>query len=77
MWDLILGSFGRQGSSYTMVMIKYTMSQQETPFVSLLLSNVFPGTLALMSDIYSRVQIAYPRLSIDWGYAFLKPLLKI
>lgn len=59
-----------------MVMIKYTMSQLETPFVSLRLSNVFPGTLALMSDIYSRVQSAYPRLSIDWGYAFLKPLLK-
>lgn len=59
-----------------MVMIKNIISQQETPFVNLLLSNVFPGTLALMSDIDCRVQIAYPRLSIDWGYAFLKPLLK-
>lgn len=77
MWGLILGSFGRPGSSYTMVMIKNIISQQETSFVSLLLSNVFPGTLALMSDINCRVQIAYPRLSIDWGYALLKPLLNV
>lgn len=76
MGGLILGSFGRQGSSYTMVMIKNIIRQQETPSVSLLLSNVFPGTLALMSDIDRRVQIAYPRLSIYWGYTFLKPLLK-
>lgn len=58
-----------------MVMIKNIISQQETPFVSLLLSNLFPGTLALMSDIDCRVQIAYPRVENWLGICFLEASL--
>jgi 2-(3-amino-3-carboxypropyl)histidine synthase len=29
----------------------------------------------MMSDVEAWVQIACPRLSIDWGYAFARPLL--
>lgn len=29
----------------------------------------------MMSDVDAWVQIACPRLSIDWGYAFPRPLL--
>jgi len=42
----------------------------------ILLSEIFPEKLALFDqqvDVW--VQIACPRLSIDWGYAFSKPLL--
>lgn len=74
-WGLILGSLGRQGNPHTMTMIENILKEQGTPFINLLLSEIFPGKLALMSDIDCWVQIACPRLSIDWGYAFPKPLL--
>lgn len=41
----------------------------------MLLSEIFPAKLALMSDIEAWVQVACPRLSTDWGYAFPAPLL--
>jgi 2-(3-amino-3-carboxypropyl)histidine synthase len=40
-----------------------------------LLSEIFPAKLALFNDIDAWIQIACPRLSIDWGYAFATPLL--
>ena len=39
------------------------------------MSEIFPGKLAMMGDVEAWVQIACPRLSIDWGYAFPRPLL--
>lgn len=74
-WGLILGSLGRQGNPHTMTMIENILNDQGTPFINILLSEIFPGKLALMDDIDCWVQIACPRLSIDWGYAFPKPLL--
>ena len=74
-WGLILGSLGRQGNPHTMTMIERTLEQRGIPFINLLLSEIFPGKLALMGDVDCWVQIACPRLSIDWGYAFPKPLL--
>ena len=74
-WGLILGSLGRQGNPHTMTMIENTLNQRGIPFINLLLSEIFPGKLAMMADVDCWVQIACPRLSIDWGYAFPKPLL--
>ena len=74
-WGLILGSLGRQGNPHTMTMIENTLKERSIPFINLLLSEIFPGKLAMMPDIECWVQIACPRLSIDWGYAFPKPLL--
>lgn len=39
------------------------------------MSEIFPSKLDLFEDVEAWVQIACPRLSIDWGYAFDKPLL--
>jgi 2-(3-amino-3-carboxypropyl)histidine synthase len=50
-------------------------SLRRIPVVNLLLSEIFPGKLAMMPDVEAWVQIACPRLSIDWGYAFARPLL--
>lgn len=44
-------------------------------FTRVLLSEIFPGKLELLADVDAWVQIACPRLSIDWGTAFFKPLL--
>ncbi|KAL8916655.1 MAG: hypothetical protein Q9172_006212 [Xanthocarpia lactea] len=74
-WGLILGSLGRQGNPHTMTMIEDRLNERGILFISLLLSEIFPGKLATMNDVDCWVQIACPRLSIDWGYAFPKPLL--
>lgn len=74
-WGLILGALGRQGNPHTMTMIEAHLRARAIPFVNLLLSEIFPGKLALMRDVECWVQIACPRLSIDWGYAFPRPLL--
>ncbi|RKU43349.1 Diphthamide biosynthesis protein 1 [Coniochaeta pulveracea] len=74
-WGLILGSLGRQGNPHTMSLIESKLTARGIPFVNLLLSEIFPGKLAMMSDVECWVQVACPRLSIDWGYAFPRPLL--
>ncbi|EMR71390.1 putative diphthamide biosynthesis protein 1 protein [Eutypa lata UCREL1] len=74
-WGLILGSLGRQGNPHTMAMIEGKLKQMGIPWVNLLLSEIFPGKLAMMTDVECWVQVACPRLSIDWGYAFPRPLL--
>ena len=74
-WGLILGALGRQGNPHTMAMIEKQLYSRGIPYVNLLLSEIFPGKLAMMPDVESWVQIACPRLSIDWGFAFPCPLL--
>ncbi|KAI2462859.1 putative diphthamide synthesis protein-domain-containing protein [Annulohypoxylon bovei var. microspora] len=74
-WGLILGSLGRQGNPHTMTLIEKKLEEMGVPWVNLLLSEIFPGKLAMMSDVECWVQVACPRLSIDWGYAFPRPLL--
>ncbi|KAK4227995.1 putative diphthamide synthesis protein-domain-containing protein [Podospora fimiseda] len=74
-WGLILGSLGRQGNPHTMALIESKLKQMGIPVIHLLLSEIFPGKLAMMADVECWVQVACPRLSIDWGYAFPRPLL--
>ncbi|KAG5968865.1 Diphthamide biosynthesis protein 1 [Claviceps arundinis] len=74
-WGLILGSLGRQGNPHTMALIEKRLKEKGIPWVNLLLSEIFPGKLALMNEVECWVQVACPRLSIDWGYAFPRPLL--
>ncbi|PTB59412.1 hypothetical protein M431DRAFT_491018 [Trichoderma harzianum CBS 226.95] len=74
-WGLILGSLGRQGNPHTLALIERELAERGIPKIDLLLSEIFPGKLAMMSDVECWVQVACPRLSIDWGYAFPRPLL--
>ena len=43
--------------------------------VQVLLTEVAPWKLALMEGVDAWIQIACPRLSIDWGEGFQKPTL--
>ncbi|KAI1373831.1 putative diphthamide synthesis protein-domain-containing protein [Hypoxylon crocopeplum] len=74
-WGLILGSLGRQGNPHTMALIERRLDELGVPAVTLLLAEIFPAKLAAMPDVEAWVQVACPRLSIDWGYAFPRPLL--
>ncbi|KAH8811566.1 putative diphthamide synthesis protein-domain-containing protein [Xylogone sp. PMI_703] len=74
-WGLILGALGRQGNPHTLTLIEKKLEDQGIPYVNLLLSEIFPGKLGMMDDVECWVQVACPRLSIDWGYTFPRPLL--
>lgn len=73
---IILGTLGRQGSTSVLATIEATLARRKLPYVVVLLSEIFPHKLALFeASIEAWVQIACPRLSIDWGSAFTAPLL--
>ncbi|XP_030633599.1 2-(3-amino-3-carboxypropyl)histidine synthase subunit 1 [Chanos chanos] len=74
-WGLILGTLGRQGSPKILEHLESRLESLGRSFSRVLLSEIFPSKLALMTDVDVWVQIACPRLSIDWGTAFSKPLL--
>jgi len=88
MWGVVLGTLGRQGNfkqlqvcDYIPLSTRCTDKRNEQAIISLvpdampiLLSELSPAKLALF-DIGAFVQTSCPRLSIDWGYAFEKPLL--
>ncbi|GFU52908.1 2-(3-amino-3-carboxypropyl)histidine synthase subunit 1 [Nephila pilipes] len=74
-FGLILGTLGRQGNPSVMYNIQNILRKSNKCYVTVLLSEIFPEKLNMFNDIQAWVQIACPRLSIDWGHAFGKPLL--
>ena len=72
---LILGALGRQGNPKTLNMLENELLQKGVEVVKIILSEIFPQKLAMFDDVDAFIQVACPRLSIDWGYAFNKPLL--
>ena len=78
MWGVILGTLGRQGSFKQLRAITQQLAgaPRPIPYMPILLSELSPAKLALFSrHIAAFVQTSCPRLSIDWGYAFERPLL--
>eukprot|EP00470_Lotharella_oceanica_P016417 CAMPEP_0170182402 /NCGR_PEP_ID=MMETSP0040_2-20121228/27764_1 /TAXON_ID=641309 /ORGANISM="Lotharella oceanica, Strain CCMP622" /LENGTH=148 /DNA_ID=CAMNT_0010427795 /DNA_START=50 /DNA_END=493 /DNA_ORIENTATION=- len=74
-FGLILGSLGRQGNPKIVSRLKKIFEAEKKSVVVVLLSEIFPAKLELFTDVDAWVQVACPRLSIDWGHAFKKPLL--
>ncbi|PCH41136.1 diphthamide synthesis protein [Wolfiporia cocos MD-104 SS10] len=78
LWGVVLGTLGRQGSFKQLQAITHQLSSSRTPipYMPILLSELSPAKLALFDPhISTFVQTSCPRLSIDWGYAFDRPLL--
>ncbi|CAG7848634.1 Diphthamide biosynthesis protein 1 [Serendipita indica DSM 11827] len=87
-WGVVLGTLGRQGSLRQMEAIlrqldtygEDTGTSNRIPYMPILLSELSPAKLSLFNDgsqgnITTFIQTSCPRLSIDWGYAFERPLL--
>ncbi|XP_012990521.1 2-(3-amino-3-carboxypropyl)histidine synthase subunit 1 isoform X1 [Esox lucius] len=74
-WGLILGTLGRQGNPKVLEHLESKLESLGKSFTRVLLSEIFPSKLDLMAEVDAWVQVACPRLSIDWGSAFSKPLL--
>ncbi|KAF6762741.1 diphthamide synthesis protein [Ephemerocybe angulata] len=78
LWGVILGTLGRQGNLKQMQAITHQLEASNTsiPYIQILLSELSPAKLALFNPHVSTfIQTSCPRLSIDWGYAFERPLL--
>ncbi|KAJ7117364.1 putative diphthamide synthesis protein-domain-containing protein [Mycena crocata] len=78
LWGVILGTLGRQGSFKQLQAITNQLEASDAPipYIPILLSELSPAKLALFNPhISTFIQTSCPRLSIDWGYAFDRPLL--
>ena len=77
-FGIILGTLGRQGNLSVLDNLIQLIRQHvpDATVHKLLMSEIFPQKLELMDDLVDVwIQIACPRLSIDWGHFFRKPLL--
>lgn len=74
-FGVILGTLGRQGSPAILEFVEEKLRDAGKEVTKVLLSEIFPSKLKLFKNIDAWVQIACPRLSIDWGHVFDKPLL--
>merc|ERR1711916_390501 len=72
---LVMGTLGRQGNPRVVDRLRQVLERQGKRVTMFLMSEIFPSKLALIADVDCFVQVACPRLSIDWGYAFDRPLL--
>ncbi|KAL2928890.1 2-(3-amino-3-carboxypropyl)histidine synthase subunit 1 [Bienertia sinuspersici] len=75
-WGIVLGTLGRQGNPRILERLEKTMEEKGMSMTVVLMSEISPARIALFEDsVDAWIQIACPRLSIDWGEAFKKPLL--
>ncbi|KAI3703546.1 hypothetical protein L1987_73699 [Smallanthus sonchifolius] len=75
-WGIVLGTLGRQGNPRILDRLEKKMEEKGLSWTIVLMSELSPARIALFGDsVDAWIQIACPRLSIDWGDAFVKPLL--
>lgn len=76
-FGIILGTLGRQGNPAIVKRIRNTLSRHGKRHFLMLLSEITPAKLQLFhGQIDAWVQVACPRLSVDWGhYLCDKPVL--
>nr|NVI71006.1 putative diphthamide biosynthesis protein 1 [Cucujiformia] len=69
-FGVIMGTLGRQGNPKVVQHLKDRLTIKNKKIVVILLSEIFPKKLELFKQLDAFVQIACPRLSIDWGKSF-------
>jgi 2-(3-amino-3-carboxypropyl)histidine synthase len=71
-FGLILGTLGRQGSTAVLERLAARLDAAGREHFVLLLSEITPARLARfgVGEVEAWVQVACPRLSIDWGAGF-------
>nr|MBE5724765.1 putative diphthamide biosynthesis protein 1 [Cucujiformia] len=68
-FGIVMGTLGRQGNPNVVDRMRRRLTEVKKQSVIILLSEIFPKKLELFPQLESFVQIACPRLSIDWGTA--------
>ncbi|KAL3803105.1 hypothetical protein ACHAW5_001969 [Stephanodiscus triporus] len=76
---IVLGTLGRQGNPAILSRVRSLLRSRGMRVTIVLLSEIHPAKLDAMSlgpdGIRAWVQIACPRLSVDWGHHFSVPVL--
>jgi len=74
-FGLVLGTLGRQGSPPIFRRLHALLRARGKRVIPFLMAEISPDKLALVGQVDAWVQIACPRLSIDWSGGFGKPIL--
>ena len=75
-WGVILGAIGRQGNPAIVSDIVRHLQSRSLPYTLVVMDEeIMESRLEKYGEVHAWVQVACPRLSIDWGYTFSKPLL--
>ncbi len=74
-FGIVLGTLGRQGNPAILEHLERRMQAAGLPHTTFLISEMNPAKMAMLEGADAFVQIACPRLSIDWGEDFEKPVL--
>eukprot|EP00922_Rhytidocystis_sp_ex-Travisia-forbesii_P045484 GHVS01067849.1.p1 GENE.GHVS01067849.1~~GHVS01067849.1.p1 ORF type:complete len:387 (+),score=80.90 GHVS01067849.1:70-1161(+) len=72
---LLLSTLGRQGSVGLLESLQRLISASGRQWVVVLMSEILPDTVKRLRGVDCFVQVGCPRLSIDWGHFYHKPLL--
>lgn len=74
-FGLILGTLGRQGSPGIFTRLRSLLEAQGKVVIPFLMAEINPLKLTRITGVEAWVQVACPRLSIDWSGGFDKPIL--
>jgi 2-(3-amino-3-carboxypropyl)histidine synthase len=74
-FGIILGTLGRQGNPAILQRVRSLLTRHKKKSFIMLLSEISPQKLSLMPQVDAWIQIACPRLSVDWGHHFPVPIL--
>ena len=74
-FGLILGTLGRQGSPPIFRRIQKLLAARGKKVLPFIMAEINPEKLALISNVDVWIQVACPRLSIDWSGGFGKDIL--
>lgn len=72
---VVFGTLGRQGNEGILNRIIETLEKIKKKYEVIMLSEITEDNLSNFDDCDYFVQIACPRLSIDWGVHFTKPVI--
>eukprot|EP00921_Rhytidocystis_pertsovi_P019131 GHVQ01030328.1.p1 GENE.GHVQ01030328.1~~GHVQ01030328.1.p1 ORF type:complete len:382 (-),score=42.11 GHVQ01030328.1:102-1247(-) len=72
---LILSTLGRQGSVGILESLQELLNKCDRRWVVFLLSEIQPDRIAKLKGISCFIQVGCPRLSLDWGHFYCRPLL--
>ena len=75
MFGIVLRNLGQQGNPGVLVQVQDFLSWYGKDSFVLLLSDIFTQIISLFPGVNVWVQVACPRLSVDWGHHLSKPLL--
>lgn len=71
-FGILLGTLGRQGNPGILARIRDRLRAHGKKSFIMLVSEITPAKLALFSKVDAWIQVACPRLSVDWGHFLSK-----